>query len=291
MNILAVSAKKQGGKSTLLEIIKKQLPSSSCEIIRFADTLKQIVIDCFVPYELEWEIDDLDLEENKNVMLPCGKTVREMLQKIGTDWFRHAWEDCWINTFKNKVLKSKASYIFVPDCRFPNELKAIQEMGGIVIRLTRAPFAEQDQHESETALDELETKTLNWNNSEVITDGFTIKVENFKPGDCFNLVYDNKDCTLLDAGRWARNFVDNCFTWDQGENGAENFDFDLSKIRFTSGYRIGDKVKVPSWQNSKSFGWVITEFASNGSEAVLLRIYPNSKERTIVKTSELEFVE
>jgi hypothetical protein len=40
----------------------------------------------------------------------------------------------------------------VPDVRFPNEVKAIQDMGGIVVRLTRNPVKSDD--ETETALDD-----------------------------------------------------------------------------------------------------------------------------------------
>ena len=232
MIIIGVSAKKQGGKSTLIDAMVSQLPEGYCEIIRFADTLKQIVIDCFIPPEMNLKKpDDLDSDEVKNTMLPCGKTIRQMLQTIGTDWFRHTWDDCWINTFKNRIRKSKACFILVPDCRFLNELKAIQEMGGVVIRLMRAPFGDQDQHESETALDEIEKSSVyayELLNKSTGKDALILKL--VVQGQFFNLVYDNRNKTLADAEVWAKNFVKKCFSWGGNSEGITNPEFDLTKL-------------------------------------------------------------
>ena len=240
MIIIGVSAKKQGGKSTLIDAMVSQLPEGYCEIIRFADTLKQIVIDCFIPPEMNLKKpDDLDSDEVKNTMLPCGKTIRQMLQTIGTDWFRHTWDDCWINTFKNRIRKSKASFILVPDCRFPNELKAIQEMGGVVIRLMRAPFGDQDQHESETALDAIERSTCeaslipNFTVRRTGQDNLVMRPSTISaagPGTFFNIVYDNRYMTLTDAEVWAKNFVEDCFSWGGNSEGIINPEFDLRKL-------------------------------------------------------------
>ena len=232
MIIIGVSAKKQGGKSTLIDAMVSELPEGSCEIIRFADTLKQIVIDCFTPPEMNLKHpDDLDSDEVKNTMLPCGKTIRQMLQIVGTDWFRHTWDDCWVNTFKNRIWKSQASFIFVPDCRFPNELKAIQEMGGSVIRLMRAPFGDQDSHESETALDEVEKASIRAYKLLDKSIGETNLI--LRPvvyGHYFDLIYDNRTKTLLDAEVWAENFVKKCFSWNGNSKEIWNPEFDLTKL-------------------------------------------------------------
>jgi len=45
---------------------------------------------------------------------------------------------------------SQTELAIVPDCRFPNEVEAIKEAGGKVIRLTRSPH--EDSHLSENAL-------------------------------------------------------------------------------------------------------------------------------------------
>lgn len=226
MVIIGLSAKKQGGKSTLVDYLITQLPQ--CEVIRFADSLKQIVLDCFVPSKLGYVVpDDLESDEAKNTALPCGKTIREMLQLVGTDWFRGAWEDCWINTFRKRVIKSNAAFILIPDVRFPNELKIIQEMGGKVIRLMRAPFGDQDQHESETALDENERLSLS--SSKLFNEDTWVLQMGLK-GTHFNLVYDNREKTLADAEIWAKNLVDKCFSWGGNSEGITNPGLDLIKL-------------------------------------------------------------
>lgn len=213
--IIGVSAKKQGGKTTFVDILKNKLVS--WKVIRFADKLKEIVIDCFVPPEWHWTVDDLDSETKKNTILPCGKTVRQMLQIVGTDQFRHTWDDCWINAYGKtlwSVLHPLApekldppAAILTPDVRFPNELRYIQEHGGKVIRLTRAPFIE-DEHESETALDPATWATiLQWGRFDVeasIQNAFNEDVDWI-----VNMLNDNDKVPILDDLRadWNRNPV------------------------------------------------------------------------------------
>jgi hypothetical protein len=233
MIIIGFSAKKQGGKSTLVDYLKSNLPCS--EVIRFADCLKQIVLDCFVPSD--WNLktpDDLDTEEIKNKVLPCMRSVRNVLQTVGTDMFRNQiWQDCWINAYKKAVRKSKAAFVLTPDVRFPNELKTIQEMGGKVIRLLRAPLI--DDHESETALDGVKEQNL----IKAVLAGYyledldnvysTIMFTPKYPGECFDVIYDNRNKTLCDAKVWADRFLKKCFSWDgiTENSGVANSRFDL----------------------------------------------------------------
>ena len=68
---------------------------------------------------------------------------------------RQVWPDIWVESWKGFISGLPEGLIYiVPDVRFPNEVKAIQDMGGIVIRLTRNP--EESNDETETALDSWE---------------------------------------------------------------------------------------------------------------------------------------
>jgi hypothetical protein len=230
MNIIGVSAKKQGGKSTFVNILKTQLPC--WKVLRFADKLKEIVIDCFVPPEWDWRVDNLDSDEKKNTVLPCGKTVRQLLQLVGTDWFRHTYGDCWINAY-GKSLKSVlyplkpeqtlVPLVLTPDVRFPNELRYIQEHGGKVVRLLRAPFEFEDQHESETALDTAMWATLlrwdlNTNNifrairPEMLTTEQKTQIQDMhatwlKNPVLFDQIVDNRNRTIKDQEEWIVNWI------------------------------------------------------------------------------------
>jgi hypothetical protein len=64
---------------------------------------------------------------------------RWVLQQWGTEVGRQSFHnDIWIASLENKLLKSKDD-IVITDTRFPNELAAIQRLGGITIRVHRGP--------------------------------------------------------------------------------------------------------------------------------------------------------
>lgn len=78
---------------------------------------------------------------------------REVLQIFGTDIMRGIYNDVWVDATIRKIKQEEPGLAIVCDVRFPNEVEGIQKAGGKVMRLTRSPFANEDQHKSETALD------------------------------------------------------------------------------------------------------------------------------------------
>ena len=71
-----------------------------------------------------------------------GLTPRLVLQKWGTEVARKAWhDDTWIASLENKLSKAHND-IVITDVRFPNEIRAIKDAGGIVIRVIRGPDPE-----------------------------------------------------------------------------------------------------------------------------------------------------
>jgi len=114
-----------------------------------------------------------------------GMTVRDFLQKLGTDAIRNnLHQDAWVNAliseynksikFKrvcslcnkesamsicmscktNTLLDKSDTNWIVTDCRFPNEADAIKNYGGIVVRIKRANTKPINGHISEIALDD-----------------------------------------------------------------------------------------------------------------------------------------
>jgi hypothetical protein len=64
-------------------------------------------------------------------------TPRWVLQYWGTEVCRKGFhDDIWIASLENKIRNSKDD-IVISDCRFPNEIKAIKNAGGVVIRVVR----------------------------------------------------------------------------------------------------------------------------------------------------------
>lgn len=69
-------------------------------------------------------------------------TPRWVLQYWGTEVCRKSFhDDIWIAALENKLRKTKDDVV-ISDCRFPNEIQAIKNAGGRVIRVVRGPEPE-----------------------------------------------------------------------------------------------------------------------------------------------------
>lgn len=98
--------------------------------------------------------DEIEAENRAWLRIPTGPmTARAVLQHVGTDIFRRMWADVWNEACLRQIRKDAPDVALVDDCRFPDEVEAVQRAGGKVIRLNRAPHA-ADQHPSERALDD-----------------------------------------------------------------------------------------------------------------------------------------
>ena len=69
-------------------------------------------------------------------------TPRWVLQSWGTEVCRKTFhDDIWIASIENKLRQSKDN-IVISDVRFPNEIKAIKNLGGKIIWVTRGDLPE-----------------------------------------------------------------------------------------------------------------------------------------------------
>lgn len=116
----------------------------------FAHTLKDAVASVFgwdrellegrTRESREWR-EQVDLWWSDRLEIP-NLTPRYVLQYWGTEVCRRGFhDDIWIASLENKLRKTHDD-IVISDCRFPNEIKAIKEAGGIVIRVVRGPEPE-----------------------------------------------------------------------------------------------------------------------------------------------------
>lgn len=156
--IVAFAGRKQSGKTTCSEATLayfKSLGGQSGKIYNFADPLKQdICVNILGLTHQQCYGEDVD----KNTMTDIvweGKnlTAREVMQFVGTDLFRKMKNDVWTSATLNKIHQEKPDLAIIADCRFPNEVEAVQAAGGLVIKLNRNPY--NSTHASETALDVL----------------------------------------------------------------------------------------------------------------------------------------
>jgi hypothetical protein len=149
--IIGLSGKKGSGKTTLARYLHRQLEGSA--VMPFAGPLKDLAMELFGCEAVQVNGD----EKQKTSLALCGLTGREVMQRVGAA-MRDVWPDCWVHAWKKSVVSAWAEHgsafpVIVDDVRYPNEVEAIRDMGGIVIRLNRHPLR-IDDHESETALDD-----------------------------------------------------------------------------------------------------------------------------------------
>lgn len=64
----------------------------------------------------------------------CGKSLREALQTLGTEWGRELMgEQIWLNHLLNRT--AHIPQIAVDDLRFPNEYEGLLKAGAVFVRL------------------------------------------------------------------------------------------------------------------------------------------------------------
>jgi hypothetical protein len=158
MNIIAFAGRKQSGKTTCSEFVQTYAnasipPFNDSKIYNFADPLKNdICINILgLTYDQCYGTDD-----QKNQLVNCywddkQLTAREVMQMVGTDMFRAMQKNVWSDATIRKINKEKKQLAIIADCRFPNEVEAVHNAGGLVIKLTRNPH--NSDHSSEIALD------------------------------------------------------------------------------------------------------------------------------------------
>lgn len=163
--IIALSGRKQSGKSTGAEFIEdlltKNNPNVICKIYSFADPLKKDI--CMNILGMTYDQcygSDMDKNTLTDLVWNDEKlTARRAMEVIGTDIFRKLFNDVWVRATIIKILNEQPDFAIIPDCRFPNEVNIILKHSGYVIRLNKDPFGSMSN--SERALD---TDKYNWQN-------------------------------------------------------------------------------------------------------------------------------
>ena len=119
------------------------------------------------------------LKDNQKEYYDLVKTTpRLLLQLMGTECGREILHpDVWVNATLDPYLeqlrwirndsdnKNKFNDWVISDVRFPNEVESMEELDGIVIRIERdSVVPSENEHESETALDDYKFKYVLKNN-------------------------------------------------------------------------------------------------------------------------------
>ena len=193
--ILAFSGRKQSGKSTSGEFVQNFIynlgSKISCKIYSFADPLKQkICIDLLGLTEAQCYGSD----EDKNSLTkipwkgmpdyniswtwssdydPSGfMTARQVMEFVGTRIFRQMKTDIWVEATLKEIKRDNLDLAIIVDARFPDEVDAILNSDGYVVRLTKDDF--HSTAEPEIALDQT---VYDWTKFSCIIDNYDITID------------------------------------------------------------------------------------------------------------------
>lgn len=162
-NLIGVSGKARAGKDLFadtLNQVMRDLGYETYQVKKYADPLKNI---CRILTGSEnWETS-----EDKHEMLDSyGVSKREFMQIIGTECIREKFPNAWLNATLSKY--DGSTPWIITDVRFPNEVKAIEDRGGLLIRIESTRWdGGAGNHTSETALDEYPFENIVYNNTSV----------------------------------------------------------------------------------------------------------------------------
>lgn len=78
----------------------------------------------------------------------CGKTPREAMQTLGSEWGRKLiHDDLWVHLWGVEALKHKN--VVADGVRYQNEIDKIKELGGATIKIRRPSVEGKSVHETE----------------------------------------------------------------------------------------------------------------------------------------------
>lgn len=147
MMIIALCGLAGSGKNAVASILRRQ---HGFGVIAFADPIYDAVAAITGMHRRELE----DRAIKEQVIPWLGKSPRELLQTLGTEWGRQTVrDDIWIQ----RAMQTAADYerVAICDCRFTNEAEAVLRAGGAVWQVRRRVAGlpgHAGQHASESGI-------------------------------------------------------------------------------------------------------------------------------------------
>ncbi len=147
--IIGVSGAAGAGKDTAASIMQSRYGFGKA---LFAGPLKAGLCAMF-----GWDPALLEDREWKERVIPdIGKSPRQLMQTLGTEWGRQLVNpDLWLLLAQRQIEAARANGlpgVVFTDCRFPNEANLIHYHGGVVVRIVRENAGAVAAHSSEAGL-------------------------------------------------------------------------------------------------------------------------------------------
>jgi len=147
MILIGLTGRAQSGKDSVADYLEVQ---HGFFRVAFADPIKEALHAAF------WE--DMDEGDKEAAIDWIGKSRRELMQTLGTEWGRQIiGEDIWIRRMERLMgadVEHTDTAVVISDVRFENEARWIRERGGKVWLIKRPDATPVRQHSSEDGIPE-----------------------------------------------------------------------------------------------------------------------------------------
>jgi hypothetical protein len=143
--VIGICGRARTGKDTVTDFLIAQYGGYRYS---FAQPLKAMLKAGF-----GMDLESTYWQERKEEVIPAlGRSPRELMQTLGTEWGRRlVHPELWL-ILGTGVLNSRGAGMIVSDVRFENEAAWVRKMGGKVIHLERANAPQVKEHVSEAGV-------------------------------------------------------------------------------------------------------------------------------------------
>lgn len=139
--IVGISGARQSGKTTLGKMLASKYGMRHTS---FAEPMRKFVADI-----LGVSTSELEAIKEDPIAWLDGKTPRQLLQTVGTEWGRMLiHNEIWTRS----AMQRAGDDCVLSDVRFTNEAKIIRENGGYIVRVRRDSQLPIGEHSSEKPL-------------------------------------------------------------------------------------------------------------------------------------------
>lgn len=154
--LIALAGRAGAGKDTAAHLLHDPIwdthPEAGIAVTGFAARLKKALKVIF-----DIDFAALSREEKEARLDWLGKSPRELMQTLGTEWGRSIHPDLWILLMERTLFDHPRRHNYpevyiLTDCRFPNEVAWVRAKGGAVWWVERDGIAPVATHSSEAAI-------------------------------------------------------------------------------------------------------------------------------------------
>lgn len=136
--VVGIAGRAGSGKDTLAAEIRKQLARRGVQAacLAFADPVKAVYKVLFDgdPYT-----EDRELKERTIIPYSGGRTMRQLLRIIGTEWGRALYPKIWLIHMvrRIRVLAKSRRAAIITDIRFPDEMLLGHQLNAVLLDVVR----------------------------------------------------------------------------------------------------------------------------------------------------------